>query len=227
MNYEIILNEAELQKCYQFANKSAKTQQAIEFGNHDTAMRPESEISRDNLIGKIAEVAFQTLLKMHFDILIDLDFQCYDRGVWDDQDAIINGWRIDVKGTRQGGKWMLLEWNKLNFRQRENKLAHAYIMFSVGWDRVKDKPTGSAYFEGSTYISHLNPEKYPEVQIFKEGDLLPGTKTRLQAYNYGIQFINLYKNLEKTISTMKAGTPSPKITESFINPVEKYLTDNK
>ena len=31
---------------------------------------------------------------------------------------------------------MLIEWNKLNFRQRDNNLSHLYVMFSVDWDRT-------------------------------------------------------------------------------------------
>jgi hypothetical protein len=44
-----------------------------------------------------------------------LDFNIYPRGVWDEADAIINGWRIDIKATRPGAKWMLIElglWQK-------------------------------------------------------------------------------------------------------------------
>jgi hypothetical protein len=52
------------------------------------------------------------MLKIRFGIVVPLDFEYYPRGEWDGQDTIINGWRIDVKGTRQGGKWMLIELSK-------------------------------------------------------------------------------------------------------------------
>ena len=69
------------------------------------------------------------MMKENYGIDVPLDFNYYPRGQWDDQDAEINGWRIDVKGTRKGGRWMLIEWNKLNFRQRDNNLSplcHVY-----------------------------------------------------------------------------------------------------
>ena len=86
-------------RCIEFSQRSAPNQQAIEFGQHSTKARSTREIARDNLIGKIAEVAFSKMMKENYDIDVPLDFNCYPRGQWDNQDAVINGWRIDVKGT--------------------------------------------------------------------------------------------------------------------------------
>ena len=127
----INLTPQELQQCIEFSRGSAPTQQSIEFGQHSTKARSTSEVARDNLIGKIAEVAFSKMMKENYNIDVPLDFNYYPRGQWDNQDAVINGWRIDVKGTRKGGRWMLIEWNKLNFRQKDNDLSHLYAMFSV------------------------------------------------------------------------------------------------
>lgn len=107
----IILSADELEQCIEFSKKSAPNQQAIEFGQHSTTARSSSEIARDNLIGKIAEVAFAKMLKENYGLTVPLDFNYYPRGQWDNQDAVINGWRIDVKGTRKGGQWLLIEWN--------------------------------------------------------------------------------------------------------------------
>lgn len=128
--------------------RSASSQQAIEFGQHTTKARSVKEIARDNLIGKIAEVAFSKMMKENYGIDVPLDFNYYPCGQWDNQDAEINGWRIDVKGTRKGGRWMLIEWNKLNFRQRDNNLSHLYVMFTVDWNRQTDLPTGLVSFKG-------------------------------------------------------------------------------
>ena len=116
---DIRLTEEELARCIEFSRTSAPNQQAIEFGQHTTKARPSHEIARDNLIGKIAEVAFSKMMKENYGIDIVLDFNYYPRGQWDNQDAVINGWRIDIKGTRKGGHWMLIEWNKLCFRQKD------------------------------------------------------------------------------------------------------------
>lgn len=140
----IQLTENELNKCLEFSEISAQNQQKIEFGQKTTSPRKVSEIARDNLIGKIAEVAFCKLLKENYGIDIELDFNYYPRGQWDSQDAEVNGWRIDIKGTRKGGHWLLIEWNKLNFRQRDNNLSHVFVMFSVDWNRNIDAPTGKA-----------------------------------------------------------------------------------
>ena len=95
------------------------------------------------------------MMKENYGIEVPLDFNYYPRGQWDNQDAVINGWRIDVKGTRKGGQWMLIEWNKLNFRQRDNNLSHLYAMFTVDWDRAKDQPTGRASYKGAVSLNKL------------------------------------------------------------------------
>lgn len=59
----IYLTESELEKCREFALVSARSQQAIEFGQRTTKARSVNEIARDNLIGKIAEVAFSKMMK--------------------------------------------------------------------------------------------------------------------------------------------------------------------
>ena len=53
--------------------RSAPTQQNVEFGQDDIAARPVAEVSRDTLIGKIAEVAFSKLMRENYGIIIDLD----------------------------------------------------------------------------------------------------------------------------------------------------------
>ena len=151
----IQLSEEELSLCKVFSQRCALSQQAIEFGQHTTKARSTAEIGRDNLIGKIAEVAFSKMVQEKFGISIPLDFNYYPRGKWDDQDALINGWRIDIKGTRTGGRWLLIEWNKLDFRQKDNNLSHAYVMFSVDWDRGSDTPTGFATFAGAVSLEKL------------------------------------------------------------------------
>ncbi len=215
--FHIILTDAELDKCREFSKISAASQQAIEFGQHTTKARPEKEIARDNLIGKIAEVAFSKMMKENYGVDVPLDFNYYPRGKWDDKDAEINRWRIDVKGTRSGGRWMLIEWNKLNFRQRDNNLSHLFVMFTVDWDRNSDQPTGRASYRGAVSLAKLK-EDVPTTVVLKKGSLLPGTKTHLQADNYGIQFKNLYKDLNRLVEYLRAAPPPPSLTDHYRNP---------
>lgn len=219
----IWLTEDELKRCIEFSRISAPNQQAVEFGQHSTKPRSSSEIARDNLIGKIAEVAFSKMMKENYEIDVDLDFNYYPRGQWDSQDAVINGWRIDIKSTRKGGHWMLIEWNKLNFRQHNNNLSHIYLMFTVDWNRHTDLPTGRASFEGAVSLQKLK-HGCPTTKILRKGDVIPGTKTLLQADNYGIHFNDLYKHLNHLVSFMTDSQPPVSLTEKFHNPYSGKTT---
>ena len=209
--FNIILTDTEMEKCREFSRISAENQQAIEFGQNTTKQRPKSEIARDNLIGKIAEVAFSKMMKENNGVEVPLDFNYYPRGQWDNQDTVINGWRIDVKGTRSGGRWMLVEWNKLDFRQRDNNLSHLFVMFTVEWDRDTDH-----VYKGAASIAKLRRDS-PKTVTLRKGELLPGTKTRLQADNYGIHFDNLYKHLNTLVRNLLESPPAKSLTDNFRN----------
>ncbi len=214
---KIQLTPEELTRCIEFSKKCAPNQQPIEFGQQSTKARLVTEISRDNLIGKIAETGFSKMMKENYGLDIPLDFNYYPRGQWDDQDAAINGWRIDIKGTRKGGKWMLIEWNKLDFRQKDNNLSHVYVMFSVDWNRKTDTPTGLVSYEGAVSLNKLRAD-CPTTKVFYKGDILPGTHTVLQADNYGVLFSDLYKHLNHLTAYLLEHTPVSKITDNFRNP---------
>lgn len=203
--------------------RSASSQQAIEFGQHTTKARSVKEIARDNLIGKIAEVAFSKMMKENYGIDVPLDFNYYPRGQWDNQDAEINGWRIDVKGTRKGGRWMLIEWNKLNFRQRDNNLSHLYVMFTVDWNRQTDLPTGLVSYQGAVSLSKLK-DGCPTTVILRKGTKLPGTNTYLQADNYGILFKDLYKHLNHLVGYLTKDPPPQSLTDNYRNPYSGETT---
>ena len=70
----IRLSQDELARCIEFSQRSAPNQQAIEFGQRSTKARSTREIARDNLIGKIAEVAFSKMMKENYGIDVPLDF---------------------------------------------------------------------------------------------------------------------------------------------------------
>lgn len=197
----IELTKAEIDLCEEFAHKCAENQQEIEFGESDTVPRSKKEIARDNLIGKIAEVAFEKMLLNNYNLHIQLDFKYYPRGKWDSQDAVINDWKIDVKGTRQGGKWMLVEWGKINFRQKDKDLSHLFVMASVFWDRVNDIPTGKVNLIGYASILKLQ-DGISTTQILRKGSLLPETRNpvALQADNFGIKFEDLESNWDFVIN---------------------------
>ena len=209
------LTELEYNKCVEFSRMCALNQQRIEFGQGDTTPRTMDEISRDNLIGKMAEVAFARMLHDVYRIDIELDFNYYPRGEWDDQDAVVNGWRIDVKATRKGGRWMLIEWSKLDFRQKQGKLSHLYAMAIVDWDRNRDLPNQRVEVVGCASVMKLRTG-IPTTLVLRKGECIPGTNTRLQADNYGISFSDLEKDWESVIQFIT--THSPPNLETYPNP---------
>lgn len=209
------LNEQEFEQCLVFARTCALNQQRIEFGQTDTVPRGTSEISRDNMIGKMAEVAFAKMLREWYGIIVELDFNYYPRGKWDDQDASINNWMIDVKATRKGGHWMLIEWSKLNFRQKQNKLSHLYVMASVAWDRTQDLPRREVDIVGCASINKLIPGIEKTV-VLRKGECIPNTNTVLQADNYGIKFDDLESDWDKVISYVLRHQPPD--TSEYPNP---------
>lgn len=198
----IKLPKSEIERCKEFSEKCATNQQEIEFGQKDTAPRKNKEISRDNLIGKLAEVAFAKMMEENYNLHIDLDFNYYPRGEWDNQDAVINGWRIDVKGTRQGGKWMLIEWSKLKFRKSQKLLSHFYVMSTVGWNRGKDTPTGTVELVGYATLGQLKAD-YEDTLVIRKGEKIPGTDTRLQADNFARNFKVLRKDWDLMVKYLQ------------------------
>lgn len=215
--FNIILTNDEMDRCREFSRISATSQQAIEFGQNTTGARSENEIARDNLIGKIAEVAFSKIMKENHGIEVPLDFNYYPRGQWDSQDAQINGWKIDIKGTRSGVKWMLIEWNKLCFRQRDNNLSHLYIMFTVDWNRTTDQPTGKVCFKGVASLDKLM-DGIPTTAVLRKGSLIPGTNTRLQADNFGLKFDDLNIHINYLVRSLLREPPADSLTENYKNP---------
>lgn len=198
----IRLSKDEIERCKAFSQKCALNQQEIEFGQKDTELSNIQEISRDNLIGKVAEVAFAKMMKEKYNLHIELDFNYYPRGKWDNQDAVINGWRIDVKGTQQGGKWLLIEWSKLKFRRKQNLLSHFYVMSTVGWDREHDEPTEYLELVGYATLGKLK-NGYKNTLVIRKGEMIPGTSTKLQADNFARNFEVLYKNWDLMIEYLK------------------------
>lgn len=202
----ITLSEQEFCRCVEFSKASAMNQQRIEFGQADTTPRSNNEISRDNLIGKMAEVAFAKMLKEVFSIQTELDFNYYPRGMWDDQDAVVNGWKIDVKATRKGGRWMLIEWSKIDFRQRQGKLADLYAMAIVDWDRNHDLPSRRVELVGCASAMKLR-RGVPTTLVLRKGETIPETTTHLQADNFAISFSDLEKDWESVIQYICKNPP--------------------
>lgn len=213
---KVQLTDKDFKKCVDFSYRSAESQQSIEFGNHRTKARTTAELARDNLIGKLAEVAFSYVLHRTYGIQIDLDFNIYPRGIWDSDDLTLFGQPIDVKATRSGGRWLLVELNKLEFRKKENKLPFAFLFAVTAWNRDRDEYTGEVTLAGYSLLEQIchpdrigvrNPtlcEGIPYTQFLREGDLIPGTNTRLQATNCARPVSQIERDWDKLIALAKA-----------------------
>lgn len=185
------LSDYQLNMCTLFADESAKTQQQIEFGNKRTTPRNEKEISRDNLIGKMAEAAVVTMMWQNYGVRIPTNYEVYPRGRYDDEDVNINGWSIDVKATRRG-KWLLLEKNKVDFRYKENNLPDLILMCRVDWDEATDRPKGKEVdLIGCVGLRKLLSPTKNDILHLRAGECIPMTRQTLQADNYAIHFDDL------------------------------------
>lgn len=205
----ITLTPDEMQKCIEFSQKSAETQQDIEFGQKDTKPRPTKEIARDNLIGKMAEVAVLRMLREKYGIHYPVNYEIYPRGEWDDCDVKIGGWSIDIKSTRIG-KWLLFETNKLKMRQsQKNNNLDALIMCKTPWNMDKDEPIGTVELIGLISMRKLLSSD-PKVKHLKKGDFIPNTKSKLQAENLAVAFDDLEHNWDMMIDYMTKNPP-PKL----------------
>ncbi|MPM78380.1 hypothetical protein SDC9_125391 [bioreactor metagenome] len=90
-------------------------------------------------------------------------------------------------------------------------------MFSVSWNRQTDTPTGLVSYEGAVSLSKLRKNCPTTVELLK-GTILPGTRTTLQADNYGIEFKNLYKHLNHLVKYITEQKPAQELTDNFKNP---------
>lgn len=210
----IVLSAYDMARCIAFSKKSAESQQAIEFGQSDTVPRKTAEIARDNLIGKMAEVAVTRMLREDFNLHFTVNFDIYPRGEWDDFDVQINGWNVDIKSTRTG-KWLLFEVDKLRMRknQKNNNLPDAIFMCRTPWNRETDEPIGNVELIGAVSLGYLLSNN-PTVKRLNKGDFIPNTRTSLQADNYGIHFDNIKSDWASIIPYMLHNSPPD--SSSFI-----------
>jgi hypothetical protein len=206
MAFEIPLTVEEMAKCRDFAIGCGETHQHIEFGQGDTQPRAASETARDIIIGKLGEVAFAKWFAANHGIELVLDFENYGAKVWDKADAEYRGFRIDVKASRQGAKWLLLDINKIIFRAADNQLPHILVFLTTGWNRNADKPTGMAYLHGYAFLPDMRLSEEGAVHMPK-GSKIPGTQTVLQAENVGRRVENLFTNWDAFEKVLKEGEP--------------------
>ena len=220
----IQLTPDELQHCITFSHDVAETEQPIEYGQTDTGERPVEEVEHDTLEGKVAEVAFQKLMLEHCGRTRDLDWRVYNEENenenghirHDNQDALINGWRIDVKATQSYSSYLLIELNKLNFRYQEHMLPHIFTMFTVDYNPETGLPTGRATYKGSATLKWMRDGEgldFPPTIYVPKHDFIPGTNKQIQADNFAIHHNNLNKNLDGLNQLLNQSPDNTMITD--------------
>ena len=221
---KIVLTGDEINRCIRFAGQAALNQQRIEFGQSDTDERSIPAMIVDTAVGKVGEAAFAKYCREYHGIIVNLDFNIYERGIWDDQDALINDWRIDIKSTKSGSKWLLVDWNKLSFRKHDQQLAHLYIMVTVGFrpsyrGSVNGTLTGEAFLHGGVFLDQLkHPQNKDSIcRVLYKGDCIPNTSAKLQADNYGVFFKDLL-SMEQVMRYIQNSCPPD--TDCYTDPYD-------
>lgn len=192
----VFISTVEIERCQKFAEAVADGQIAIEFNERHTLTRGRAEVIRDAMIGRLGELAVAKMLRYRFKIEAEPDWTITDRGIGDDGDLLVMGRRVDVKATRAGGRWLLVERTRFEIGKRLGKLSDFYVLASTGWNRQTDKPTGVVNLVGYAKLTDLcQPsligERGPRIaglaaRWIGRGDFLPDTQVKLQTDNLAI-----------------------------------------
>lgn len=213
----IRLTKDNVDQCRDFADMSAPNQQAVEFQELGRR-RAVHEIARDIFVGKLTEVAYAQVLGELTDLAIELDFNVYPPGVWDNQDICVNRWRLESKGIR-GGNWLLVHWNSLRYRQREDALPHVYLLGIVSWNRDRDDLSPNPYVLCVGYATLVELiEGYPGTQILLQNQHIPHTNMPLQTHNFGRHRDDLHNDWPQLVTLLTQSEPFR--TDNYYVPIE-------
>jgi len=150
----IEFTDEELKACFDFALNMK--------GKHNPNMimnRADWEICRDDIQGKLGEVAVYKYIKRQkksAEINSELDFTISERGKWDIADLVVNGKCISVKAIKEHSKFLLIETKRYdsngNFCYKNNDGSvikiDMYVLVRVAVNPEVSKQIYSAGFEG-------------------------------------------------------------------------------
>ncbi|MGC9517482.1 MAG: hypothetical protein ACP5C3_07285 [Methanomicrobiales archaeon] len=191
MNHRINITIEEFKLCKEFSLESAKTQR--EYRSGGTQKRRFYMICRDTLQGKTAEMMMKKFLEGEpFNITgIDLDFEIYDRGIWDEKDFAVGNLDFSIKSAKWFSKWLLLETKDII----RGDIYDVYVLITV------DKGYKSGEVKGFiTKDQLLNGQGTLKL---KKGELIPNTNTSLDADNYAVHSDHLHNSLEEWMDLLE------------------------
>lgn len=116
----VTVSTEDVNRCKEFAAEMGGLNQAHEFNNSQTNSRRASEVTRDILIGKVAEVAVYQLLTASGAKLGAPDFTVIGANARDEHDLVsaVNGYSLSIKATEKGRFLFIHEgqvrWNRAN-----------------------------------------------------------------------------------------------------------------
>jgi hypothetical protein len=172
MDWEIILEPAEVLKCKDFADKSAKTQRPHRSGG--SQIRDLSMISTDTFRGKLGEVVCNRFFEQNpLNITyIILDFDIYPRGKWDEADFLIKNKKFSIKSVKHFSSWLLVE-------SKDIARGDVYDYFIL--IQIRKSMDGGVIAGYARQEEIVNGDRY--TLNLRRGDFIPGTNTPLDADN--------------------------------------------
>lgn len=192
MDWEISLDEDEIEQCRIFADESAKTQRPYRSGG--SQIRGLSMMRADTFRGKLGEAVCKKFLEQKpLNVKgMELDFDIYPRGKWDEADIVIGNKRISIKSVKHFSSWLLIESKDL----LRGDIYDYYILILINKEMnggiVAGYATKDEIVDGDQHTLRLN-----------KGEPIPGTRTELDADNYARHKKYLYNSVADWISLSK------------------------
>jgi len=187
MKYIFTISNEDWIKCQEFAKKCALTHRKQRSGG--SLVRSIKQTERDILQGKIGEEIARYFLETLGVKGIELDYEDYGSGVWDDADILIGKTTISVKSTKFYSRWFLKEKKDID----RGDIYDYYILVTIDMRLINkgQLPFGMirGYLDKDTLLSdnHI-------VRHLNKGENIPNTNTHLDADNYAVHCNNLFNN---------------------------------
>jgi len=176
MQSHFVVNGYFEEKCRNFAVRSAESQRENRSGG--SYQRNLEQIAEDTYRGKVGEMVVELFFANDpFNYSLNLDFNIYERGKWDESDFIIGGKKFSIKASKHFAKWLLLEKKDIE----RGDIYDYYIFVTI------DPPNTDGRLMGGTIWGYasLNDILYDEHTLkLPRGEKIPGTSTTLDASNF-------------------------------------------
>lgn len=179
-------------------------EKARSFAKNISVHKHKESLFLGHFTGKLGEIAVQKFFN-HYGINVTLDFNIYDTGHWDNNDIHFHGWDIDVKCFHDTSSTFYIDFNKLNFREKDAQLPHYFVItrhadvFDINNLPLKINIEVCGYFDVRNFWKDED-----NITIVHTGDVLPGTHKRAKGEYYVVRMDALKNDWNTWIQKMKA-----------------------